>query len=131
MDNGIYKAAIASVTGLLVGERDGVWVVKDATGWRTLLAAEQTAITAEYDRMYKDFIVPKSITMRQARLVLNSAGLLTTVQQSIGAMPTEVQIEWEYANVVVRNSPIISTLQTALGLTDAQVDQMFIDGAAL
>lgn len=131
MDTSVHKQAISNVTGLQVGERNGAWVVKDVSGWRDLIAGEIDLATAEYDRLIKESAVPASITMRQARLVLNTVGLLSTVESSIASMPKEVQIEWEYASEVQRNSPTITTLQDALGLSDAEVDQMFVDGAKL
>lgn len=131
MDTSVHKQAISNVTGLQVGERNGAWVVKDVSGWRDLIAGEIDLAAAEYDRLIKEAAVPASITMRQARLVLNTAGLLSTVESSIASMPKAVQIEWEYASDVQRNSPTITTLQDALGLSDAEVDQMFVDGAKL
>jgi len=131
MELSAYKKAISNITGLQVGERDGIWVVKDGEEWRSLTAQEELSIKSEYDRIYHDLMVPKVITMRQARLALNSAGLLGTITQSISSMPMEVQIEWEYTSEVFRDSPTIKTLQTAMGLSDMQVDQIFIDGSKL
>ena len=59
--------------------------------------------------------VPASITMRQARLALLSIGLLDDVDAAIAAIPDPVQrkaaeIEWEYATVIERNSPLVQSL---------------------
>lgn len=79
--------------------------------------------------------VPSEITMRQARLVLLGAGKLAAVETAINAMsePTKsaAQIEWEYSNTVQRHNGFVSQLGPALGLTDAEIDAMFIAGAAL
>lgn len=70
-----------------------------------------------------------SVTMRQARLALNQQGLLTLVQDAIALIPepdkTKIQIEWEYASEVDRNSSWVATLQPALGVTDEQMDDLF------
>jgi len=69
------------------------------------------------------------VTMRQARLALHERGLLSLVQDAIALIPepdkTKIQIEWEYASEVDRNSSWVSVLQPALGLTDEQMDDLF------
>jgi len=79
--------------------------------------------------------VPRSITMRQARLVLLQAGLLGQVNQAIAAMPGDAgeaaRIEWEYATSIDRDNPLFGSLASALGLSEQQVDAMFIAGAGL
>lgn len=79
--------------------------------------------------------VPVEITMRQARLALLGVGLLDDVETAIAAMASPAreaaQIEWEYAATVRRSSPLIGQLAPSLGLTDSQVDALFIAGAGL
>lgn len=69
------------------------------------------------------------VTMRQARLALLQSGLLAQVDATIAAMPgvegAAARIEWEYATHVERNSPLVSGLSAALGLTSAQLDSLF------
>ena len=43
----------------------------------------------------------------------------------------ESQIEWEYATEVQRNWPTLRSVQGAIGLTDEQVDELFIRAASL
>lgn len=129
MDTNVHKQAITKITGLQVGEREGVWVVKDTEGWRALTPEE--VISSESEKLMLDNAVPKIITMRQARLALLKAGLLETITASIGSMPQDVAIEWEYASDVMRDSPTITALATALSLSKDQVDQLFIEGAKL
>lgn len=80
-------------------------------------------------------VAPSEITMRQARLVLLSAGKLAAVDAAIDAMsePTKsaARIEWEYSSAVQRHNGFVSQLGPALGLTEAQIDAMFVAGAAL
>lgn len=79
--------------------------------------------------------VPASVTMRQARLALLQAGLLSTVNDAIAAMPgadgDAARIEWEYSQEVQRNRALVLALAPVLNLTDAQLDQLFITASTL
>ena len=75
-------------------------------------------------------IVPTSITMRQARLYLLSLELLDDVELLVSQNKAQ-QIEWEYASEVQRTNQLIPALQESLGLTNAQVDTMFIEASKL
>lgn len=76
-----------------------------------------------------------AITPRQARLALLSAGLLDTVQQAFAGLPepqrTAAQIEWEYSVSIDRASPLVAQFGPILGLTEAQIDDLFIAAAQL
>lgn len=80
-------------------------------------------------------VVPQEITMRQARLVLLEHGLLASVQPAIDSLPepnkTKAQIEWDYSNALQRNNAFVSTLGTALGLSEQDIDNLFIEGATM
>ena len=75
------------------------------------------------------------VTMRQARLALLQQNLLSQVETAIAAMQepekSQVSIEWEYASTVERTSPWIGTMGTALGLTEEQLDDLFVLAATL
>jgi hypothetical protein len=79
--------------------------------------------------------VPQEVTMRQARLALLGAGLLATVNDKIATMTgTEgeaARIEWEYAQTVDRSKGLVASIGSALALTDAQIDELFIAAATL
>lgn len=79
--------------------------------------------------------VPDSITMRQARLQLHAIGKLSAVQDAINQLPeppkTSAQIEWDYAAVVERASPFVALLTPALGLSDEEMDELFIQASKL
>lgn len=75
--------------------------------------------------------VPEAVTMRQARLALLYSGLYDTINTALTLIPDQTAksaalIEWEYALFVNRNSALISGLQPMLGLTDDQLDALFI-----
>lgn len=78
---------------------------------------------------------PKMISMRQARLALLAAGLLPSVDAAIAAMTgtagDAARIEWEYAQEVRRDSPLLAGMMAALGMTDEQVAGLFVAAAGL
>jgi len=79
--------------------------------------------------------VPQSVTMRQARLALHAAGLLTSVDAAIAAMDepdkTAASITWEFAQTVDRGFGMVPQLASALGMSDTQIDDLFIAAAQL
>lgn len=79
--------------------------------------------------------VPQAVTMRQARLALLGAGLLQSVSDAVAAMPgaegEAARIEWEYAQEVRRDSPLVAALSVALGLTDETFDNLYKVAAGL
>ena len=79
--------------------------------------------------------VPKSVTMRQARLALLGAGLLDDVDAAINALPSSqkeaARIEWEYSQEVQRHNGFVSVLAPMLGMTTEQTDNLFIEASQL
>ena len=75
--------------------------------------------------------VPQSVTPRQARLALLNAGLLTQVEAAIAAGNAADKITWEYALEIRRTDSMIINIGAALGLTEAQIDDLFRTAATL
>jgi hypothetical protein len=79
--------------------------------------------------------IPTMVTMRQARLALLRGGLLSQVDAAIAALPSpqkeEAEIEWEYSQEVHRDRALVQMLAPALGLTESDLDDLFIMGATL
>ncbi|QPI62448.1 hypothetical protein [Vreelandella venusta] len=80
--------------------------------------------------------VPATITARQARLVLAKNGLLSEVERAIGdivdAEDRQIAgIEWEYAAFLEREAPWLTHMAEQLGMSDSDVDTMFIQGSTL
>ena len=104
---------------------DGVLGVFSHADWEQMQADEMRARNP----------VPQSVTMRQARLALLSAGLLDGVEAAIAALPSPqkeaARIEWEYSQEVQRHNGFVSVLAPALGMTDGQTDALFLAAAAL
>ena len=69
------------------------------------------------------------VTMRQARLALLSASLLSQVNSAIDSLPepdkTAAKIDWEYSAVVQRSSGLVPAMGSALGMTEAEIDALF------
>lgn len=78
---------------------------------------------------------PKSVTMRQARLALLNIGKLGTVDSAIASMTgiygDAARIEWEFSSEVHRNRPLVLALAPILNMTDAQLDQLFVEASKL
>lgn len=71
--------------------------------------------------------VPQSVSRAQALAALSNAGLLTQAQNAANASTNPlVPIFWNNAQTFDRNSATVATLGGALGLTDAQIDSLFI-----
>jgi hypothetical protein len=80
-------------------------------------------------------LVPRSVTMRQARLALLAAGKLDDVEAAINALPeppkTPALIEWNYSNEVLRHNGFVSQIAPLVGMTPADLDAIFIEAAKL
>ena len=79
--------------------------------------------------------IPQAVTMRQARLALLGAGLLGQIDTAITSLPSPqkeaAQIEWKYSQEVQRRNGFVDQLAPMLGLTDEQVDNLFLVAATL
>jgi hypothetical protein len=69
--------------------------------------------------------------MRQCRLVLLQQGLLETINSNVSSLSEAAQIEWEYAAIVARNSPLVEALAAPLSLSEVQLDELFKLAATL
>lgn len=75
--------------------------------------------------------VPASITNFQARQVLKAAGLFDAVDAAVRAAGGVMLDAWEYGGGFDRDSPSLNALAQGLGLTPAQVDDLFRQGATI
>ena len=111
-------------------DAEGVWQYK----WVT---RDKTAEELAADKKAK---VPREITMRQAKIALaktikNGTSLLSQVNTAIASLTGEAgeiaRIEWEYATSVARNWPLVNAIASILGLTEDELDTLFIFGSTL
>lgn len=80
--------------------------------------------------------IPAVVSRAQARKALAIQGLLTLVQPAIDSISdplqrTLVQIDWDDAQVYERNNPTLMLLAAALGLTEQQLDTLFLEASQL
>lgn len=73
--------------------------------------------------------VPQSVTNFQARAALMDAGLFEEADSAVRAAGGIAFQAWEYAGVFERRSPLIDALGKGLGLSDAEIDGLFIAAA--
>jgi len=81
--------------------------------------------------------VPVRVTRWQLRAQLAILGLEANVTAALNALPDSTQAEqefkikaqyaWDYSNNIERTSPTVSMIQVVLGLTDAEVDDIFVN----
>jgi len=115
------------------GNRVVKWLVRDMFSdyvngeGVTVTKAEQEA---EYLEAQRKALVPQMLTPRQARLALLAVGLLDEVDTLLDGTKA-MQIWWEYSLDIQRNHEHIVTIGGALGLTETQLDDLFIEGAKL
>jgi hypothetical protein len=78
--------------------------------------------------------VPKVVTKPWAKVALLRAGLLDTVEAYVAAQTgdagRELQIWWADATEFERANPKLNAVAAALGLSDAQVDDLFAETIA-
>jgi len=80
--------------------------------------------------------VPAAVTQRQLRLALLAGGSPTPdeVRAAIEALPDPVMragalIEWDHAQSIQRQHPLIAQLAAAFGKDDAWIDDLFREAA--
>jgi len=110
----------------------------DGQGWRAVTGPEDVGADESFSETQPAPIgpgVPTVVTMRQARLALLQQGLLAQVNQAVAQMPgvdgDAARIEWEFSSTVERNRPLVQALVVALGLSSADLDELFLLAASL
>lgn len=72
-----------------------------------------------------------SVSARQFKLQLLSAGLLDQVDAWIATQSKAVQIAYEYSGTFVRTEPMMAAGFAAMGFTEEQIDAFFETAARL
>lgn len=77
--------------------------------------------------------IPQSVSRFQARAALHLAGLLDDVETMIAApgTPALAKLAWQDAQEFRRTSPTVLAMAGALGMTDAQLDDLFTAAAGI
>jgi len=71
-------------------------------------------------------VVPKVVTMRQAKLALLQKNLLNLVNVAIEQADDAAKIEWQYATEVKRNNSLVQVIASQLNITEQQLDELFV-----
>jgi hypothetical protein len=99
------------------------WPAPPGGSIRPAMAADVVYVPAE---------VPHSVSRFQARAALHLAGLLPSVEAAIAASGNVVaQLAWADAVAFERTSPTIAAMAAALGLSAAEVDDLFRAAAGI
>lgn len=136
---GIDKNKIYNNQTKQISESDGIdknWTRKAPpslnTGEYALYSMNRWIITDRYPSG-NNVAAPSVVTMRQARLQLLEDGILDQVVPTISNLPSpqkeQAEIEWEYAQTVQRDSELVSLLADELSLTEADLDNMFVNAS--
>lgn len=113
------------------GTWEQVWQVTDLTG-EELEAAQQRKIDDKLKWQSTLTLTPRQC--RQQLLVTPfSEGVtgLDAVEQAISGMGKQAQIDWEFAEIIKRDYPLVVGIQALFQWTDDETDTFFVDGALL
>jgi hypothetical protein len=105
----------------------GVYAVPQPGYAAEALADDDPAVVAYLNRPP----VPQVVSSMQAKVALSRAGLLTNVENWVNAQSAETQLIWNTATTFSRDSQLLNTAAGALGLSSAQVDQLFVTAASI
>jgi len=70
--------------------------------------------------------VPREITIRQAVLALRESGYLAAVETWVTTLEGELEIYWKRSQTVRRDHAFVESARIELGLTQQQMDGLFI-----
>ena len=84
----------------------------------------------------KPAAAPQEVPQWAAEIALVDANLLDEVEAAIAAVTPpgqkkKIEILWNKRPTIQRDSPVIAVMKTVIPLTDAELDQLFIDAQAL
>ena len=74
---------------------------------------------------------PPAVSRVQAMVALSNAGLLTAVQNWVAGQDATTQLIWANASAFSRELSLLNGAAAALGLSGAQVEQLFVAAAAV
>lgn len=112
------QQAVEQAPALVDGAWTQVWTLVDLT------PDEQQARLNDWRRTL-------SVSPLQIRRALRQAGLFEAVSAFVASADDDVRDAWEYAVQIDRTDPLIVGAAEALGVTDAQVDDLFRLAATL
>lgn len=114
----------------------------DAEGFAITLSSWPTdarlATLAEIEAMQNPVITTEQkrtqlapLSPAQIRLALDQLGLLAKVESAVAAGDNTLKIEWEFRQEFKRDNPTLNAMAKSLGITDDELDNIFVIGATL
>lgn len=111
----------------------------DGLGWRAINGSDDVGDHEYFSETPVDILesalTPAKVTMRQARLALLQAGLLSQVEDAINALPEPARpaarIEWDFSSEIFRDRDFVIMLGNTLGLDSEEMDNLFITASTL
>lgn len=82
-------------------------------------------LTAEEEAAVQSPPVPASVSPSQMRIALADAALLDAVEAFVAVADQATRIRWEYATEIRRDNTTIAAGAAALGMDEAQIDDLF------
>jgi hypothetical protein len=105
------------------GHYEQAWEVFD-------LDADTIAANAAAKRRAK-VDASRIISPRQIRQALTAAGLRASVEAAVAAADQDTKDWWEFATQFECDHPMVAAMATALGVSDTQLEDLWILGATL
>jgi hypothetical protein len=93
--------------------------------------AEEAEFRAMQATIHAESKANATVLRHQAKIALIRAGLMTGAEAAIAEAGPEAAIWWAEAPVFERGHPLINSIGTALGLTETQIDDLFMAAAAV
>jgi hypothetical protein len=88
--------------------------------------AVQCVLVAERDApVVIGAVVPRSVSPRQIRQALNQTGLRSNVEAAVAQGDQDLRDWWEFATLVERSNPAVVAMASGLGISSAQLDELF------
>ena len=102
----------------------------DTVNENVYLNANEELVDFIQDEYIEVIVVPQEVQLWRARTVLKLLGMEQTIEVALNSLDEPLKTGalyiWQFGTTVERNSQTVLLLQTVLGLTDAQVDDIFI-----
>lgn len=95
-------------------------------GENAVIGAQYYPQTGEFTPPQPHTIVPAEVTIRQAELALREAGYLAAVETWVATLDGELEIYWKRSQTVRRDHAFVESARVELGLTQQQMDGLFI-----
>lgn len=96
-------------------------------GWIASTVEECESIAAN---VAPDDMVPDTVSPWQMRRALNQLKLRDSVEAAVAAADQDTKDGWDYALEIRRDNPLINGMASGLGMTAAQLDELFLLAAS-